>query len=166
MRKLYLITAAVIATIGLMNLVRIERTNPQENPAETIESQTRMPAHVSSIFRRACQDCHSARTEWPWYTAVAPFHWLLTADVYAAREHLNLSTWGRYNNEERTGSLIGICKMVASNKMPLWYYKPAHYPSAWLSESDKKAVCDWAKAEVQRSTLTQNLSPGEKEDGR
>jgi len=44
--------------------------------------------------------------------------------------------------------LIGICEKVAGNKMPLWYYKPMHYPDAWLSESDKKAVCDWAKAEV------------------
>ena len=163
MRKLYSIAAAVGVTIVLMNLVRIDRTNPSENPAETIASQTRMPVDVAAIFRRACQDCHSERTEWPWYSAVAPFHWLMTADVYAARQHLNLSTWGRYNGDERSGSLIAICEMVASNKMPLWYYKPAHYPSAWLSESDKKAVCDWTKAEVQRLTLAQNLSSEEKE---
>jgi hypothetical protein len=53
--------------------------------------------------------------------------------------------------------LIGICEMVASNKMPLWYYRAAH-TSARLSEADKKTICDWAKAEVQRSTLAQNLS--------
>ena len=166
MRKLlYSLTAAVVAAIGLMNLAKVDRTNPPENPAETIESQTRMPANVAAIFRRACQDCHSARTEWPWYSAVAPVRWLMAADVYSARQHFNLSTWGRYKEDERTGSLIGICEMVASNKMPLWYYKPAHYPSAWLSENDKKAVCDWAKAEVQRSAVTQNLSSAKKETG-
>ena len=161
MRKFYSITLAVVALIGLMNLARIDRTNPVANSADAIEAHTHMPANVASIFRRACQDCHSERTDWPWYSAVAPFNWLMTADVYAARAHLNLSAWGRYTPEERTERLIGICENVAGNKMPLWYYKPAHYPSAWLSESDKKAVCDWAKAEVQRSTVTQNLSSEE-----
>ena len=165
MRKLYSVAAAVAAAIGLMNLATVDRTNPPESPAETIESQTRMPADVAAIFRRACRNCHSTRTEWPWYSAVAPFGWLMTADVYAAREHLNLSTWGHYNEEERTGSLIGICEMVASNQMPLWYYKPAHYPSAWLAESDKKAVCDWAKAEVRHSAAAQTLSSRRREIG-
>ena len=157
MRKLFSITSAVVAAIGLMNLARVDRTNPPEDRAETIESQTGMPAKVAAIFGRACQNCHSERTEWPWYSAVAPIHWLMAADVYGARQHMNLSTWGRYTEEERTASLIGICEMVASNKMPLWYYKAAHSSSARLSDDDKKAVCDWAKAEVQRSTLTQNL---------
>ena len=153
MRTLYTILAPVAVAIVLINLLRIDRTNAPEVPAETIASQARMPGNVAVILRRACQNCHSERTEWPWYSAVAPFHWLMTADVYAARQHLNLSTWGRYNEEERTGALITICEMVASNKMPVWYYKLAHYPSAWLSESDKKAVCDWTKAEVQSSAL-------------
>ena len=156
MRTLYSITLAVVAAMALMNLVRIDRANPTENPAQAIEAQTQMPSNVATIFRRACNACHSERTDWPWYSAVAPFHWLMSADVYAARNHMNLSAWGRYTPEERTDRLIGICENVAANKMPVWYYKPAHYPSAWLSESDKKAVCDWAKAEVLRSTLTQN----------
>ncbi len=155
----YSIGAAVAATIGVMNMPRIDRTNQREDPGQALESQTQVPANVAHIFRRACQDCHSERTQWPWYSAIAPFHWLLTADVYAARQHLNLSTWGRYNQEERTGSLIAICEMVASDKMPLWYYKPAHYPSAWLSDADKKAVCDWTKSEVLRSALAQSTAP-------
>lgn len=84
----------------------------------------------------------------------------MTADVYAAREHMNLSTWRRYNEDQRTGRLIGVCEVVASNKMPPWYYQAAHYPSARLSDSDKKVVCDWAKAEVQRSALAQNVNSG------
>jgi hypothetical protein len=47
--------------------------------------------------------------------------------------------------------LISICEMVASNRMPLWYYKPLHYPDAWLSGADRRAVCDWVKTQVQLS---------------
>jgi len=163
MRKISALVAGALVPIVLMNLARIDRTNPPEDATETIASRTCMPAPVTAIFRRACQNCHSERTDWPWYSAVAPFHWLMTADVYAARQRLNLSTWGRYNEARRTDSLIAICETVASDKMPLWYYKPAHYPSAWLSESDKKEVCDWTKAEVQRLARAQNVSSEEKE---
>ena len=162
MRKTLSLAAAAIAAIVLMNFERIDRTNQPEDPSESLLSQTTIPANVRAIFRRACQNCHSERTDWPWYSAVSPVHWLMTADVYAGREHLNLSTWSRNNEERRTASLIAICEMVASDKMPLWYYKPAHYPSAWLSESDKKAVCDWTKAEVRRSTAAQDLNSGER----
>jgi hypothetical protein len=110
MRKFYSLVAAVAAAIVLMNLPRIDRTNPPEDPAETLASQTRITANVDAIFRRACENCHSERTAWPWYSAVAPFHWLMTADVYAARQHLNMSTWGRYDEEERTGALIAILR--------------------------------------------------------
>jgi Haem-binding domain len=158
MRRFYSITLPIAAAIGLMNLARVDRTSPAENPAEAIEAHTRMPENVAAIFRRACRDCHSQRTDWPWYSAIAPLHWLMTADVYAARSHMNLSVWDRYTPEERTERIIGICEMVAANKMPLWYYKPSHYPSAWLSESDKKAICDWAKEEVGRVSTTGNLS--------
>ena len=156
MRTLYPLTAAALASLCLMNLARVDRTNPTEDPSRSIESQGRMPANVAAIFQRACQNCHSERTEWPWYSAVAPFQWLMTADVYAAREHMNLSRWGRYNEEERTRNLIGVCEMVGSNRMPPWYYQAAHYQSARLSGGDRKAICDWAKAEILRSALTQN----------
>src|SRR5262245_40601623 len=102
MRKLYSSTLAGVAAMGLMNLARVDRTNLAVDPAQTIEAHSRMPATVAAIFRRACQDCHSERTDWPWYSAVAPFHWLMTADVYTARSHMNLSAWGRYTPEERT----------------------------------------------------------------
>ena len=158
MWRLWLVGTVAVLSIGLMNVGRVDRTNKPVNLPESIEAQTQMPQNVAAILHRACQDCHSELTHWPWYSNVAPFLWLFSADVYGAREHMNLSTWGRYTPQERTGRLIAMCEMVASNKMPLWYYKLAHYPSAWLSDGDKKAVCDWAKAEVQRSTLTQNLS--------
>jgi hypothetical protein len=166
MSKLFPITATVIAAMGVMNLARIDRTNLNVDSAQGIEAYSVLPEKVTAILGRACRNCHSERTEWPWYSAVAPFQWLMTADVYAARAHMNLSTWGRYTPEERTGRLIAICEMVAGNKMPPWYYRPMNYPSAWLSDVDKAAVCDWVKAEVQKSALTQdfNSENGEREE--
>ena len=64
MKRVYAMTAAVLAAIGLMNLARVDRTNPPEDPAETIEAQTRIPVKVAAILPEKCQNCHSTRTDW------------------------------------------------------------------------------------------------------
>lgn len=148
MQKPILIVAVVVIGLGLMNVARVDRMNITVKPADSIEAQTQMPKNVAAIFHRACRDCHTESTHWPWYTNIAPFQWLITADVYAARDHMNMSMWARYTEQERTDRSIAICEMVAGNKMPLWYYKSLHYPSASLSDADKKDICDWAKAQA------------------
>lgn len=147
MRILTLSVAGMVAAMAVMNLARIERRNTPVDGAETIEANTRMPQNVAAIFQRACSDCHTERTNWPWYSKVAPFQWMIAADVYGGRAHLNLSRWSRYREDERTERLMGICEMVADDRMPLWHYKLAHR-AARLTERDKKTVCDWVKSAV------------------
>jgi hypothetical protein len=45
------------------------------------------------LAERACFDCHSNQTRWPWYSYVAPASWLVAYDVTEGREHLNFSEW-------------------------------------------------------------------------
>ena len=37
-------------------------------------------------------------------------HWLTTADVYAGREQMNLSRWGRYRTGEKIAKLNAILR--------------------------------------------------------
>ncbi len=129
-----------------MQLARIDRRNPRLDPNETIEARTHMPAEIAGILHRACRDCHTEQTVWPWYSTVAPMHWLMVADVNAGREHMNLSRWGRYRLGEQVARLNGICEMVQKGEMPLWYYRPLH-PSARLSGKDVSQLCAWANAQ-------------------
>src|SRR5258708_4794459 len=48
---------------------------------------------VVNVFERACINCHSEKTHWPWYSQVAPVSWVVENDVKQARNHLNLSRW-------------------------------------------------------------------------
>ena len=148
----------IVAVVGFLaaQLAEPGWHNSRVDPSQTIEAQLQVPANVLGILNHACQDCHTDKTQWRWYAYVAPFSWLQVADVQAGRGRMNLSQWGRGTLPEKIDHLKEICKQVQEGDMPLWYYKPAHYPSAWLSDGDKKAVCDWAKDEVQRSALTQN----------
>src|SRR6266852_9179455 len=52
---------------------------------------------VFAVVERSCQNCHSEKTEWPWYSYVAPVSWLMEKDVHDARSHMNLTLWNEYS---------------------------------------------------------------------
>lgn len=137
-----------LAAVGIQ-FVRPARTNPPLEPAQTLEAHTQMTPEVAKIFERSCNDCHSNRTTWPWYTNVAPVSWWTIDHVNHARSHLNYSEWGKLERPDQEKSLQEICDEVLDGKMPLPSYLPMH-SQARLSEADKKVLCDWTEAERQR----------------
>jgi Haem-binding domain len=66
---------------------------------------------------RACFDCHSNETVWPWYSHVAPISWLVWSDVVRGRKELNFSEWDRPQLEARESG-----STVRKGLMPPWYY--------------------------------------------
>ena len=103
------------------------------NPSARIEpvwdsSRTR------ELARRACFDCHSNETIWPWYSHVAPVSWLLQSDVDEGRATMNFSEWNREYSEAKEAS-----KEVEENEMPMWAYTVTH-AEARLSNEEKAAL--------------------------
>ena len=130
---------ACVALGGLAQLVPVSRTNP------AIEQEVDAPPEVRAVLERSCYDCHSHATRWPWYAWVAPASWLVAHDVSEAREHLNFSTWGRYDAEERGENLEEIAEMLEEGEMPPWFYLPLH-PDARLSDAELATVRAWTGA--------------------
>jgi hypothetical protein len=56
---------------------------------------------VFQVFERSCRNCDSEKTEWPWYSYIAPVSWLVESDVSQARSHMNLSHWDGYTVEQK-----------------------------------------------------------------
>ena len=103
-----------------------------------------------SMIQRSCQDCHSYRTVWPWYSQVAPASWLLVKDVNEARRHLNFSEWATYPPRRAAHKLEEVCEMVFESKeMPLWFYVPLH-PSGKLSDADRRTLYITAQTSLYR----------------
>jgi len=122
-------------------------SNPGIDSARTLDASARkLNPQVSGILNRACRDCHSNQTSWPWYSKVAPVSWLLSHDVAEGRRELNFSEWGGYNPRRAGNKLKEICEQVERAEMPLSYYLPMH-PDAKLSPEDRKAICAWAREE-------------------
>jgi len=132
---------AVGVAAALIQLVPVRRSNPP------IGSDLSAPGPVRSILRRACYDCHSNETVWPWYSHVAPVSWLVTSDVGVARERMNFSDWNQYDPARQTRKLAQIWKEVDADEMPLWYYKIMHRRAA-LSAADKAALRAWTAGET------------------
>lgn len=91
---------------------------------------------------RACYDCHSNQTVWPWYSNVAPMSWLIQRDVDEGRQTLNFSEWDR--SQRRADRAAG---QVESGEMPKWYYVLLH-PSANLTTAEKEALFQGLRASL------------------
>ncbi len=103
------------------------------NPAVAAEPRWDSP-HTRTLAQRACFDCHSNETRWPWYSHVAPASWLLQNHVDEGRQTLNFSEWQRsYEEADEAG------KTVRDGSMPPRSYLLLH-PAARLSVAEREQL--------------------------
>lgn len=128
------------------------RTNPDVPASRSLAAHVAVPAPVQNILQRACGDCHSNATVWPWYSRVAPVSWLVTDDVNEGRRHINFQDWeAQENAKEATEHLGRICTEVRDRAMPPRTYQLMHKDSR-LSPQDVAALCEWSQVVSTDST--------------
>lgn len=101
-------------------------------------------AGVHLLIERACQNCHSERTEWPAYSYLPLFSWAIEKDVAEGREHLNLSRWESYSADDKRDLLARIGTVVRNRQMPLPRYMMLH-PEARITDEEIQAIYDWTR---------------------
>lgn len=102
------------------------------------------PASVQALLKRACYDCHSNNTRYPWYAEVQPVRWWLERHIHKAKEDLNFSEFGSYAPKRATRRLEALADEVADKRMPLPSYTWMH-PEARLTPDEIKLLVDWAE---------------------
>jgi mono/diheme cytochrome c family protein len=146
--------AAAFVTIQILPFGR-SHTNPAAHAEPRWDS-----SRTAELAAVACYDCHSNRTEWPWYSHVAPISWLVERDVYAGRDELNFSepqelrrkleekarkerekaleraSEGKKPEDEKLPELLEV---VLEGEMPPWYYAIAHGDSQ-LSDAERREL--------------------------
>ena len=146
---LKVVIIVVIAAFVVIQFFRIDKTNPPILEAETINAVTAVPPDIALIIGRSCNDCHTNNTVYPWYSNVQPTAWFLKSHIDDGKRHLNLSKFATYDDKKRKKKLEEICEQVETGEMPLPSYLWIHR-DAVLSESEKKAICDWTKQAVSK----------------
>jgi hypothetical protein len=131
------------------------RSNPPVQRERSFENQLHVTPQVAGILRRACMDCHSNETRWPWYSHIAPVSWAIARDVNRGRQVFNLSEWstGPGRNPAFAASMLAtMCVDARSGRMPRFPYSYAH-PDAKLSKTEVANFCAWTQQEFARLTV-------------
>ena len=138
MRWLKIGGAGLAVALVAVQFFPVARVNPTER------GQPDAPSEVQALLQRACYDCHSNETGWPWYSYVAPMSLLIARDVDEGRRQFNFSLWSQFNERRKSRKLKEIVEQVEKSKMPQWYYVSLH-PDAKLSAADRELIIKWAK---------------------
>jgi hypothetical protein len=140
------IALALAAVFLLAQFVQPKRTNPPVVPSRSIEAHVQVPQEVLPILKRACGDCHSSETRWPWYSHIAPLSWIVADDVNLGRRHVNFQDWeAQENPKEAAEHLALICKEVRDKGMPPFSYRMMHKESR-LSNKEVETLCSWSQS--------------------
>ncbi|TBR18544.1 MAG: cytochrome C [Chitinophagaceae bacterium] len=139
------ILIALVAGITIIQFFKPEKnisTIPQKN---TLINSYTVPSDVKIILKKACVDCHSNNTNYPWYSQVQPIAWWLSYHINNGKKHFNLDEFLSYNPKKQDHKMEELIEMVKNLEMPLNSYTWAH-SDARLTNEERYALTDWATA--------------------
>lgn len=139
-RRLKQVALVLVVLFAAAQLVRPGRANPATDPTRTIQAQVGTASGLVAVLDRACAECHSNATVWPWYSQIAPLSWLLAYGVKEGRQAVNFSDWAAYSPERQRELLAESCRDVTAGKMPGSPWTLLH-PDARLSAQDIATIC-------------------------
>jgi heme-binding protein len=142
-RRLKQAAIVVVVVVAAAQLVRPERTNPATDASRTIQAHMAAGSGLAPVLDRACRDCHSNGTVWPWYSQIAPTSWLMAQAVKEGRKAVNFSEWAAYSPEQQRTLLAVSCDDATSGKMPGPY--TLLRPETRLSARDVETICAAAR---------------------
>ncbi|HTF18322.1 MAG TPA: heme-binding domain-containing protein [Chryseolinea sp.] len=154
LRKLLL---ALLALLIIIQFFRPERNLSDDNTA-SISTKYALPDSVETVLRKACYDCHSNKTVYPWYANVQPVAWWLSSHVEDGKRHLNYSSYTTRPLAIQFHKFEETVEEVEEGNMPLESYTwLGVHADAKLSDAERKTLISWAKAQM--DTLHHNHPP-------
>jgi len=108
-----------------------------------------VPDQVNQILKVACNDCHSNKTEYPWYANVQPVAWWLNDHIKDGKSHLNFSEFTNKPIAIQNHKWEEAIEMVEEKEMPLesYTYLGLH-PDANLTSKQREVIINWAKDQM------------------
>ncbi len=137
-KKLKYSLGGLVVLFLAIQLIPVNRDNPTTDASLEIKA----PVEVMDIIKTSCYDCHSNKTEWPFYSYIAPLSWLVAGDVEHGREELNFSEWYKMSAEKISRKKEKLVEEVMEGKMPLPIYLYTH-SNAELDEMQKQVLRGW-----------------------
>ncbi len=136
-----------ILIVLFIGLVVIQVFHPVENKnieitASDITKIYELPDSIHQILSKACYDCHSNNTKYPWYNRVQPVAWWLNDHINEGKRHVNFSEFGKNTNLKQAKKLRKCAKEIEEGGMPLDSYLWIH-KEADLTKEEKQYLITW-----------------------
>lgn len=140
MKKIQLIiTSILLFVFVVIQFFPINRNNSTMIYSTDFISVLHPPEKIADMIRTSCYDCHSNHTEYPWYSYIQPFGWVLERHIQNGKGQLNFSEFGQYSVRMQKNKLKSMVNQIEDNKMPLSSYAYLH-KSAKINHDDRNAL--------------------------
>lgn len=137
-----IVVIALIAIFVLLQFVGVEKNDAEFRDVANFEKETKPSKEIAAILEKQCYDCHTNKTEYPWYSKIAPVSLWMADHIEEGNEHFDLTNWNNYNDKKKDHKLDELIEEVEEGKMPLKEYTWTHGD---ITEVEKEALVKWAK---------------------
>jgi hypothetical protein len=162
----------VFKTIGWLLLVAfiiVQFFRPQKNvetgvAANHISTKYEIPSDVNVILEKACNDCHTNNSKYPWYFNIQPVGIWMNKHIVDGKKHLNLSEYTNKRLRYQYHKMEEVIEMVKEGEMPLDSYTWTHN-DAELTQEEKTKITSWAQGimdEMKQNFPIDSLIPQKK----
>ena len=139
-----------IMLVLLLVLVIIQFIHPKKNKAEGVQpnyigSSFAIPADVKTILGKACNDCHSNNTAYPWYSKIQPVDWWMNNHIVDGKKGINFDEYTNKSLRYQYHKMEEVIEMIEDGKMPLNSYTWIH-KDAILTAGEKAKLIGWANS--------------------
>lgn len=118
-----------------------QTTDPQPNAIQTAFA---VPDDAAAILKKACYDCHSNNTQYPWYANIQPVYWWLNDHIEEGKSHLNFDEYTHKRLRYQYHKMEELIEEVKEGEMPLNSYTWTHTESR-LTPEEKTILIGWAQ---------------------
>jgi hypothetical protein len=142
------ILIALVVVFVVIQFFRPEK-NVSGEDKNHINTRYAMTDNVKNTLSVACNDCHSNRTEYPWYSHIQPVAWWLNDHINHGKGHLNFSDFTSAPIAEQNHKFEETIEVLEEGEMPLasytWF---GLHSDANLTEEQREMLISWAKAQM------------------
>jgi hypothetical protein len=155
MKKIILI---VVVLLVVIQFFRPEKNISSVPSSNNIVKKYNTSNEVKVILDKACNDCHSNNTKYPWYFNFQPVAWWLNHHVDEGKGEINFDEFLTYPPKKARHKMEEVNEMVKEGEMPLNSYTWVH-KEAVLTQAEKLILAEWAVATMKTIESENNLKP-------
>lgn len=138
-----------IGLVLLLLLIIAQFFGPEKNDGngDTVNAfiaETNPSEEVLDVLKTSCFDCHSAKTNYPWYNNITPVNYWLAEHIEDGKKHLDFSIWSAYSLKRKEHKMDELYEEVEKGEMPLDSYTWTH-SEANFTQEQINAIVIWGK---------------------